>query len=91
MPLRLIEHAEPRLFQDAVIDYLLQSEAECCGQIGLVGRMAQHGYSPISVDELDQPILWTVQDGSNIELVAIQTLKDKMLVTRLRGGDGIFG
>jgi GNAT superfamily N-acetyltransferase len=82
MPLRLIEYAEPRLFQDAVIDHLLQSEAECCAQIGIVGRMARDGYSPVSVDELDRPILWTVQDGPNIKLVAIQTLKDKMIVTR---------
>jgi len=44
--------------------------------------MVSDGYSPLSVDELDRPILWTVQDGSQIELVAMQTLKNRMLVTR---------
>jgi uncharacterized protein len=82
MSYELVEHADPRVFHDVVIDHLLRSEAECCAQIGLVGRMARDGYSPISVDELDRPLLWTIQDGPQIDLVAIQTLKDKMIVTR---------
>ncbi len=62
--------------------HLLESEAECCGQIGIIRRMVRDGYSPVSADELDKPILWTIQNGSHIELVAVQTLKDKMIVTR---------
>jgi predicted GNAT family acetyltransferase len=65
-----------------VIDHLLKSEAECCAQIGLVGRMARDAYRPISVDELDQPLLCTVQDGNEIALVAIQTMKTTMIVSR---------
>jgi hypothetical protein len=84
MPSRLIEHSDPRAFHDAVIDYLMQSEVECCLPIGLIRRMALDGYSPVSVDELDQPRLWTVQDGARIELVAVQTLKKAMIVTRAR-------
>jgi len=82
MPYRLIEQTDPRVFHDAVIGHLLQSEAECCAQIGIIRRMVHDGYSPVSADELERPILWTVQDGPKIELVAIQTLKDKMIVTR---------
>jgi uncharacterized protein len=81
MPYELIEHADPRVFHDVVIDRFLRDEGECCAQIGLVRRM-RNGYLPVSVDELDQPILWTIQDGPQIELIAIQTLKEKMIVTR---------
>jgi hypothetical protein len=82
MSLQLIEYDDPRLFHAAVIGHLMQSEAECCVQIGLIRRMAREGYSPISPDELDRPLLWTIQDRARIELVAIQTLKKAMLVTR---------
>jgi GNAT superfamily N-acetyltransferase len=82
MPYRLIEHIDARAFHDAVIAHLLRSEAECCAQIGIIRRMVHDGYSPVSADELDRPILWTVQNGSHIDLVALQTLKDKMIVTR---------
>jgi predicted GNAT family acetyltransferase len=64
-----------------VIDHLLQAEAECCVQIGLIRRMAAEVYLPISPDELDRPLLWTIQEGSKIELVAMQTLKRSMLVS----------
>jgi GNAT superfamily N-acetyltransferase len=79
---QLFEHDDRRVFHDAVINHLLQSEAECCVQIGLIRRMEREGYSPISPDELDRPLLWTIQDGPKIELVAIQTLKQRMLVSR---------
>ena len=82
MSYQLIEHTDPRLFHNAVIDNLLRSEAECCTQIGIVRRMVHDGYIPVSTDELDRPILWTVQNGLHIEVVALQTLKDKMIVTR---------
>jgi len=82
MSLMLIEHTDPRLFHDAVIERLLQSEAECCVPIGLVRRMARDGYSPLSADDRDQPILWTIQEGQNIDLIAIQTLKKLMNITR---------
>jgi GNAT superfamily N-acetyltransferase len=82
MPYRLIEHIDARTFHDAVIGHLLRSEAECCTQIGIIRRMVHDGYSPVSADELANPILWTVQNGSHIDLVALQTLKDKMIVTR---------
>lgn len=82
MSLQLIEHDDPRVFHDSAIDYLLRSEAECCVQIGLIRRMAHEGYSPISPDELDRPRLWTIQNGPQLELVAIQTLKSSMLVSR---------
>ena len=78
----LIEHVDPRVFHDTVIDYLLRSEAECCVQIGLIRRMAREGYAPISLDESDRPLLWTIQDGPQLELVAIQTLKTSMVVSR---------
>jgi GNAT superfamily N-acetyltransferase len=78
---KLIEHDDPRVFHDAVIGHLLQSEVECCVQIGLIRRMAREGYSPISPDELARPLLWTIQDGPQVELVAIQTLKESMLVS----------
>ncbi len=82
MSLQLIEYDDPRVFHNAVLEHLLESEVECCVQIGLIRRMTNDGYSPISLDELDRPLLWTIQDGSRIELVAIQTLKKAMLVTR---------
>lgn len=44
--------------------------------------MVRDGYSPISVDELDEPLLWTIHRGQKIDLVAIQTLKKSMIVTR---------
>jgi GNAT superfamily N-acetyltransferase len=87
--LRLDEHADPRLFCGAVLPLLLQSEAENCTQIGLLQRMAVGGYAPVSVDELDRPLLLTVQDGERVELVGVQTLKTKMLVTR--GSDEAAG
>jgi predicted GNAT family acetyltransferase len=82
MSYRLIEHTDARAFHDAVIGHLLRSEAECCVQIGIIRRMVHDGYSPVSADELSRPLLWTVQNGSHIDLVAVQTLKDKMIVTR---------
>jgi hypothetical protein len=82
MPHRVVEHSDPRAFHDAVIDRLMQSEVKCCIQIGLIRRMASEGYSPISVDELDRPLLWMIEDGARIELVAIQTRKNTMVVTR---------
>jgi uncharacterized protein len=82
MPLQLTEHTDAQAFHDAVIAHLLRSEAECCAQIGLIRRMASDGYSPVSVDELDRPLLLTVQDGHEVDLVALQTLKTKMLITR---------
>ncbi len=78
----LIEHPNPRTFYNVVIHHLLKAEAECCAHIGLVGRMARDGYAPLSEDELEQPNLWTIQSGPDIDLVAIQTLKDSMIVTR---------
>lgn len=82
MPLQLIEYTDPRSFQSLVTDHLLQAEAENCIQFGLIGWMAREGYSAHSAAELDRPLLWTVQDGSGIELVAMQTLKNAMLVSR---------
>lgn len=78
----LVEHHDPRAFHHSVMDHLIESEAECCALIGLVQRMARVGYSPISTDEMDRPLLWTIQDGTRIGLVAIQTLKKSMIVTR---------
>lgn len=66
MSLKLTEHSDPRAFHDTVIDYLMQSEVECCMQIGLIRRIASDGYSPVSVDELDRPLLWTIQDGRGL-------------------------
>ena len=42
----------------------------------------QEGYVPYSVDELEWPLLLTVQRGDQIELVAMQTLKTKLTATR---------
>jgi predicted GNAT family acetyltransferase len=58
------------------------SEAENCTHIGLAMRIAEKGYTPISVDELEHPLLLTVQDDDRVELVAVQTHTTKMLVTR---------
>ena len=82
MKYELIEHTDTRLFQDAVIDYLMRAEVECCAQIGIIARMSKDGYVPVSAGELARPILWIVQHGDDIELVAIQTVRSKMLVTR---------
>jgi len=79
---RLIEHTNPRVFHDAVMEHLLRSEPECCAQIGFVRRMARDGYSPTSPEDRDQPLLWTIQNGERVDLIAIQTLKNKMIVTR---------
>ena len=82
MPLRLIEHADLRQFCDVVWPLLLECEADYCVHVGIVQRMREKGYVPYSVDELPQPLLLTVQSERQIELVALQTLKTKLAVTR---------
>jgi hypothetical protein len=77
MTLSLTDYDDPKRFHDAVVNHLLQSEAECCLQLGLIGRMAS-GYAPLSIDELDRPMLWVVRNGDQIETVAIQTMKKMM-------------
>jgi uncharacterized protein len=79
---QLIEHLSPGQFHNAVLPWLLEFEAAYCTQIGLLLRMADGIYEPVSVDELDRPLLLTVENDDRIELVALQTLKTKMLVTR---------
>jgi len=79
---QLVEYADPLHFRDVVMDRLLQSEAESCAQLGLIQRMTANGYTPVSADELDQPLLLTVQDNRGVELVALQTYKKAMLVSR---------
>ncbi len=78
----LIRHADIPQFCEAVWPWLLQAEADHCVLVGLVQRMREKGYSPISVDELAEPMLLTVQSGGRIELVAIQTLKSMLSVSR---------
>jgi uncharacterized protein len=82
MALQLIEHADPRDFRDAVMGRLMESEAENCAHIGLVERIAQTAYAPISTDELDHPVLLTIQEDQRVEAMALQTLKRRMLVSR---------
>ena len=82
MPYAVIEHSDYRAFHSLVIDHLLQDEAANCLQIGLVEGMARGGYSPTSTDELEQPLLWTVDSNSRLDVVAIQTRKKEMIVTR---------
>jgi hypothetical protein len=81
MRLRLIEHSDPRLFRDAVLGTLMQSEVEYCAIIGLVQRLADIGYTPVSAEELDRPLLLTIEDDQRIELVGVQTLKRLMVIT----------
>lgn len=78
----LIHHTDIRQFCDTVWPWLLEAEADYCVLVGLVQRMREKGYVPMSVDELAQPLLLTVQSGQRIELVAIQTLKTMMSVSR---------
>jgi predicted GNAT family acetyltransferase len=78
---RLIEHSDPKQFADSALPRLMRAEAENCAQIGLVCRMRERGYAPASGDELDQPLLWTVQEDGQTQAVAIQTLRHRMLVT----------
>jgi len=76
----LIQHTDIQQFCEAVWPWLL--EADYCVLVGLVQRMREKGYVPMSVDELAEPMLLTVQAGEEIELVAIQTLKTMMSVSR---------
>lgn len=82
MPLRLIEHTDIPQFCEAVWPLLLEAEADYCVHVAIVQRLKENGYAPYSVDELPQPLLLTVQSDRQIELVALQTLKTKMAVTR---------
>jgi uncharacterized protein len=85
MPYQLIDHHDLHVDGDSIVGHLLKHEAESCVQLGLIKRI-RGGFSPISADEVDQPILWTVGDGTSIDLVAIQTLKCQMIVTRGSAG-----
>jgi len=78
----LIQHTDIQQFCEAVWPWLLEAEADYCVLVGLVQRMREKGYVPMSVDELAEPMLLTVQAGEEIELVAIQTLKTMMSVSR---------
>ena len=82
MSLIFTNHTDPREFHDAVIDHLLLREVECCALIGLIRRMQRDGYKPVSTDELDRPLLCTIHSGPRLELVAVQTLKTTMMITR---------
>lgn len=81
MALRFTEYDDPLAFADAVQERLMQAEVENCVQLGLLDRMRE-GYRPFSADDLDRPNLWTIDDGERIDLVAMQTLKKWLLVTR---------
>lgn len=78
----LIHHTDIQQFCEAVWPWLLEAEADYCVLVGLVQRMREKGYVAMSVDELPEPRLLTVQSGEQIELVAIQTLKTMMSVSR---------
>ncbi|HEX4793272.1 MAG TPA: GNAT family N-acetyltransferase [Humisphaera sp.] len=80
--LELVEYKDPHRFRGAVMDWLLQSEAENCVQIGLIQRMVDQGYAPVSADEMNRPILVSIHDGPRVELVAVQTLRARLIVTR---------
>lgn len=80
MALRFTEYDDPLAFADAVQERLMQAEVENCVQLGLLDRL-RGGYSPRS-DDLSRPNLWTIDDGERIDLVAMQTLKKWMLLTR---------
>jgi predicted GNAT family acetyltransferase len=82
VPYELREYSDPKAFCDATMGDLVRREAECCAQIGLINRMVRDGYSPISDDEMDRPILWTIHAGGEVEVVVVQTLKKRMIVTR---------
>lgn len=82
MAFHLTEHRDPRTFQNVVLNRLVAAEAENCVQLGLTGAMTRDGYVPVSIDHLNDPLLWTILDGRKIDLVAMQTLKKSMLVTR---------
>jgi hypothetical protein len=83
---RLVEHSAPRSFAAAVLASLLTGEAANCIQIGLAQRLAERDYAPLSSDELDRPLLLTVESDGRTDLVAIQTHRSKMLVSQ--GSDG---
>lgn len=82
MPFALVDHADPRAFRDAVIHRLLESEAENCGLLGLIQRMADGGYTPVSADDLEHPLMLSIRENDRIDLVAVQTLKKVMMVSR---------
>jgi len=79
---RVIEHADPQAFGHLALPVLLAAEAENCVQIGLAHRMAAGGYAPESVDGLDRPLLLTVEGDGGIDLIAVQTLRRTMIVSR---------
>src|SRR5579862_1536898 len=82
MGCQIREHSDTWRFCEMVIPFLLESEAENCTLLGLVLRIAENGYSPISSDELEKPLLLTVHNGEYTDAIALQTLKAKMLVSR---------
>ena len=75
----LIEHRNPRAFHAAVMDHLIRSEAECCAQIG-----SRAGFIPPIERQYEKrrdesrPTPYQVDP---IGLVAIQTMKNSMIVT----------
>ncbi|HZL36475.1 MAG TPA: GNAT family N-acetyltransferase [Tepidisphaeraceae bacterium] len=82
MPFQLVEHTNPAQFSDLVLRRLLEAEAENCLLIGLASRMRDKGYVPIPGDELQRPLLLTVRQEQRDDMVAIQTLRQRMDVSR---------
>lgn len=81
MSSRLIQHPDTSAFCDAVLPWLMRAEAENCAQVGLVCRMRERGYVPVSADELQTPMLATVEEDGQTQAIVIQTLRRRMLVT----------
>ena len=78
--LELIEYDDCVAFHDAVMPILSRNEAINCMPIALTQRLARDGYGKSPFDDLDRPMIWTVQRSATIELISIQTIREVMHV-----------
>jgi GNAT superfamily N-acetyltransferase len=81
--MKLIEHEDVRTFRDRAQDHLLAREAEHCVQLGMIDRLLNGHHTSARGKDLERPRLWIVQDDAGeLDAVAMQTLTDRMIVTR---------
>lgn len=80
--IEIVEYGHFREFGDAVFDLLLQRETENCWQIATIQLSIQNGYAPDGPQDLPRPLLLGVRSAGNVELAAMQTRRDPLMVSR---------
>src|SRR5262245_42644882 len=80
--MRLVTFDDPHAFCERTLEFLMTHEAECCIELGIIDRLIAGSTTSSAGVVLDKPRLWVVEDGSRVEAVAVQTITDRIIISR---------